>query len=313
MQRNFFKKPAIVSILIVLAVAITVTIVLAVTTSPVTVTDTFHDTSKINTAANINITVDTVNGQVTLSAASSWTCGSLLFDSRDGQSYATVFIGGQCWMSQNLNVGTKITSCVNGYVGTCTTGSSTVQNQGTSTVSIQKYCYGDNNAYCPFSTGSTTNEYGGLYQWTQAMGGSTSTTGIAVTGICPANWHLPTDAEYKTLETSLGMCTGTASSPPPYCTDDSGQYRGTTQGDQLKGAGLCGGRTPCGTSGFNGLLAGDRSTDGSFTNQGSAADLWSSLVSGGSAWARTLYSGIAGVNRTTNAQAYGFSVRCVHN
>ena len=302
MRRNFFKKPAIVSILVVLAVAITVTIVLAVTTSPVTVTDTFHDTTKI--ASNINVTVDTVNGQVTLSAASSWTCGSLLFDSRDSQSYATVLIGSQCWMSQNLNVGTKITSCVNGYVGTCTTGGSTVQNQGTSTVSIQKYCYSDSNANCPLSTGSTTNEYGGLYQWTQAMGGSTSTTGIAVTGICPANWHLPTDAEYKTLEIYLGMCSGTASSPPPYCADDSGQYRGTTQGTQLKSGG---------TSGFNGLLAGYRYTDGSFSYQGSNANLWSSLVSGGSAWYRTLFSGYAGVYRNTNAQAYGFSVRCVHN
>ena len=201
MRRNFFKKPAIVFIFVVLAVAITVTIVLAVTTSPVTVTDTFHDTTKI--ASNINVTVDTVNGQVTLSAASSWTCGSLLFDSRDSQSYATVLIGSQCWMAQNLNVGTEITSCVNGYVGTCTNGGSTVQNQGTSTSSIQKYCYSDNPANC--------TAQGGLYQWNQAMGGSTSTTGFGVTGICPANWHLPTDAEYQTLEIYLGMCSGTAS------------------------------------------------------------------------------------------------------
>jgi uncharacterized protein (TIGR02145 family) len=136
------------------------------------------------------------------------------------------------------------------------------------------------------------------------MGGSTSTTGIAVTGVCPASWHLPTDAEYKTLEIYLGMCTGTASSPPPYCADDSGQYRGTTQGTQLKSGG---------TSGFNGLLAGNRSTDGSFSNQSSDAYSWSSLVSGGSAWGRDLNSGNAGVNRNTNAQAHGFSVRCVHN
>ncbi|MFA6495288.1 MAG: FISUMP domain-containing protein [Candidatus Paceibacterota bacterium] len=232
-----------------------------------------------------------------------WTCGSPLVDSRDGQSYATVQIGLQCWMAQNLNVGTKITSCTNGYVGVCTTGGGTVQNQGTSTVSIQKYCYSDNTANC------TTQ--GGLYQWQQAMGGSTSTTGFGVTGICPAGWHLPTDNEYKTLEIYLGMCSGTGSNPN-YCVDDAG-WRGTTQGDQLRAVGLCSGRTPCGTSGFNSLLAGYRVADGSFYYQGSSAIFWSSLVSGGSAWRRNLSPSLATVDRATNYQTYGFSVRCSKN
>ena len=234
-------------------------------------------------------------GSLAASFQIGWTCGTPLVDSRDGQSYATVQIGLQCWMAQNLNVGAEITSCTNGYVGTCTTGGGVVQNQGTSTFSIQKYCYSDNPANC--------TAQGGLYQWNQAMGGSTSTTGFGVTGICPANWHLPTDAEYQTLEIYLGMCPGTGG-PGNYCANDANQWRGTTQGTQLKSGG---------TSGFNGLLAGYRDIDGSFHSQNINAFFWSSLVSGGSAWVRNLSPGNPTVNRLTDNQVLSFSARCVEN
>jgi len=62
-----------------------------------------------------------------------------------------------------------------------------------------------------------------------------------------------------------------------------------------------------------GLLAGNRNTDGSFNNQTWNANFWSSLASGGSAWNRNLNSGNPTVNRNTNNQANGFSVRCVEN
>jgi len=136
------------------------------------------------------------------------------------------------------------------------------------------------------------------------MGGSTSTTGFGVTGICPANWHLPTDAEYQTLEIYLGMCSGTGS-VGNYCANDANQWRGTNQGTQLKGA--------TSMSGFNGLLAGYRNTDGSFLSQSSDAYFWSSLVSGGSAWSRYLSSGYPTVHRDAYYQLFGFSARCVEN
>jgi uncharacterized protein (TIGR02145 family) len=62
-----------------------------------------------------------------------------------------------------------------------------------------------------------------------------------------------------------------------------------------------------------GLLAGNRNTDGSFNNQSTNANFWSPVVSGGSAWNRNLNSGNPTVNRNTNNQANGFSVRCVEN
>ncbi len=226
-----------------------------------------------------------------------WACGTPLVDSRDGQSYATVQIGLQCWMAQNLNVGNQITSCTGQSIDvSITTACTPLQNQGTSTSSIQKYCYANLSANC--------TAQGGLYQGDQAIGGTTS-TGFGVTGICPANWHLPSDAEYQTLEIYLGMCSGTGG-PGNYCANDSGQWRGTNQGTQLKsGVG--------GTSGFNGLLAGYRDADGSFLYQSTYAFFWSPVVSGGSAWGRYLYSGYPSVYRTTYSQALGFSVRCVEN
>jgi len=37
-----------------------------------------------------------------------WACGSTFVDSRDSKFYATVLIGNQCWMKQNMNIGTRI-------------------------------------------------------------------------------------------------------------------------------------------------------------------------------------------------------------
>ncbi|MGB8815959.1 MAG: FISUMP domain-containing protein, partial [Minisyncoccia bacterium] len=168
-------------------------------------------------------------------------CGSSLLDNRDAKSYSTVYIAtsSQCWMSQNLNAGTKIPSCVNGYVGVCTSGGSTPSIQGTSTTNIKKYCYSDNEVNCDL--------YGGLYEQDQAMGGSLVS---GATGICPVGWHLPSDNEYMSLEMALGMTQTQASSTG---------WRGThSEGDQLKKIvtpSKCAGTTPpCGISGWQAIM-----------------------------------------------------------
>jgi uncharacterized protein (TIGR02145 family) len=93
-----------------------------------------------------------------------------------GKTYNTIQIGNNCWLKENLDVGTMI------Y------GIDTAKNNGI----IEKYCYHDDLANC------TT--YGGLYQWNEAM---QYVTTEGARGICPTGWHIPTYAELQTLVTTV--------------------------------------------------------------------------------------------------------------
>lgn len=238
-----------------------------------TVTDPFDDTSKIASSANITVS----GGQVTLSAASSWSCGDTLVDSRDGKTYATVLIGSQCWMAESINYGTM------------TAGANEQGSDCPSVAETEKYCYNDDSGSC--------NTNGGLYQWNQAMCGSTT---AGAQGICPSGWHIPTHDEYTTLERAV-CDSGTCETDFPYDSTTTG-WRGTDEGTKLKSGG---------SSGFNGLLGGRRGTDGSFGYGGSYGFFWSSLESGSNAWRRKLRSGYATVYRSAGDKAGGFSVRCL--
>ncbi|MBK6566652.1 MAG: hypothetical protein IPN49_00295 [Saprospiraceae bacterium] len=92
-----------------------------------------------------------------------------LTDTRDGQSYATVKIGNQWWMAEDLNY--------NAY---------------------NSWYY--NNDSITYAT-----IYGRLYLWATAMNGqaSSSTNPSNVQGIGPAGWHIPSDAEWIELTTFL--------------------------------------------------------------------------------------------------------------
>ena len=246
------------------------------------VTDTFTDETKI--AASTNITV--AGGQVKLSVVP-WACGDTLTDSRDSKTYSTVLIGTQCWMAEHINYGTLTAS---------------TNNQGSDCPSVaetEKYCYSDTESNC-------TSD-GALYQWAQAMCGAASCNGTGappddacatpVQGICPSGWHIPSHYEYTTLEREV--CTsGTCATDFPYDITTTG-WRGTDEGTKLKVGG---------SSGFEGLLAGYRGTNGSFN---AGAIIWSSLESGSNAWIRILYSGFASVRRDAVTKLYGFSVRCI--
>ena len=104
-------------------------------------------------------------------------CGSSFIDSRDSKSYTTVLIGTQCWMAENLNIGSRINSIT----------------EQTNNSVIEKYCYDNNEAYC--------DTYGGFYQWDEMM---QYVTTEGVQGICPSGWHIPTHEEWPVLEGSLG-------------------------------------------------------------------------------------------------------------
>jgi uncharacterized protein (TIGR02145 family) len=94
-----------------------------------------------------------------------------------GKVYNTIMIGSQCWMKENLNIGTMIAFNVG------------QSNNGT----IEKFCAYDDTARCAV--------YGGLYQWDELM---QYVTTEGVQGICPSGWHIPSDAEWSTLISNAG-------------------------------------------------------------------------------------------------------------
>jgi len=110
-----------------------------------------------------------------------WSCGQDITDERDGQIYPTVLIGEQCWMAQNLNVGTM----VEGYIEQSDNGIP------------EKYCYDNLEANC--------DVYGGLYQWNEMM---QYTVNPGSQGICPSGWHVPNQSEWLVLNNYLGNQSG---------------------------------------------------------------------------------------------------------
>ena len=106
----------------------------------------------------------------------------------EGITYHTLKMGAQCWLKENLNVGTRVDNSAN----------------QTNNSIAEKYCYNNDEANC------TT--YGGLYQWAEIVQYLNGTTNIAnwnpvpsgnVQGLCPSGWHIPSDAEYVTLKSTI--------------------------------------------------------------------------------------------------------------
>jgi len=209
-----------------------------------------------------------------------WQCGNTFIDPRDNQVYTTVQIGTQCWMAENLDIGTMINGSTN----------------QTDNGAIEKYCYDNNMANC--------DVYGGLYQWDEMMQYVATPGGK---GICIDGWHLPTDAEWCILEQFVD----------PTITCSSLGWRGIDGGGKLKETGTLHWLAPnygaTNSSGFTALPGGYRKPDGSF--YGLASDAWfgSSSESGANAWFRRLAYEYAIIYRSSNTKDYGRSVRCLHD
>lgn len=148
----------------------------------------------------------------------------------EGQTYNTVLIGSQCWLKENLNVGSMIT------------GDDTMTDNGV----LEKWCYNNDETNC--------DEFGAFYQWHEMMQYSIDE---GIQGICPEGWHLPTDDEWLILESTVDS---------QYGYDDDewhfGTWRGFDAGKHLKSdfgwePGFSGNGTD--VYGFRGLPAGKRS------------------------------------------------------
>ena len=205
----------------------------------------------------------------------------------DGNSYETVIIGNQLWMSENL----KVTHYNNGDE------IPNITNNG-------DWGSYDEGQYGVYNNNPTNaNIYGNLYNWAVVDDSR---------GVCPVGWHVPSDDEIKTLEMFLGMSEFDANSTG---------YRGTNEGSKLSGnaelwnSGDLEQNSEFGTSGFTGLPAGYRDNSfGIYYDMGSLGSFWSSTVyDSDDAWYRLLYSPNSEVLRYSNYKRYGFSIRCLRD
>jgi uncharacterized protein (TIGR02145 family) len=214
-------------------------------------------------------------------------CPSTVIDI-DGNVYQTIYIGGQCWMAENL----KVTHYRNGdpIPNAADTGEWYNTTEG---------------AYCNYENDEGyVDIYGRLYN------------GYAIydiRNIAPAGWHVPSDAEWKRLEIYLGMSQAEA---------DGLGYRGTDEGGKLKETGTTHWYSPntgaTNESGFTAVPGGFRLSrnhhDLDFDNMGIHAFFWSAMdYSNCCIWNRNLYYYNSQIDRLPNSMNSGLSVRCVQD
>ena len=197
----------------------------------------------------------------------------------DGNSYATVEIGAQCWMKENLrtehyNDGSDIlTGLDNSSWSTTTTGAFAV--------------YDDDSTY--------KEPYGLFYKWY---------TVEDVRGICPTGWHVPSDDEWTDMLTVLdpstcGSCIGSTYSP--------------SSGIQIKSSAT---DSPAwdgsNSSGFSAPATGVRTIFGSYVNLGFDTYFWTSTeFSSSAAYFRKLVTSNDATQRFSDNKRSGMSVRCL--
>jgi uncharacterized protein (TIGR02145 family) len=201
----------------------------------------------------------------------------------DGNTYQTVKIGNQTWMKAAL----RVTHYRNGDAIPEVTG-----NTEWSNLTTGAFCNYNNNA-------DNVSTYGRLYNW------------YAVNdprGLAPADWHIPTDEDWKTLEMALGMSQTDA---------DAEGHRGTDEGCKMKKTGTTHWAGPntgaTNESGFTALPCGYRQDTGLFWEIGSVVHYWTATQSStANAWWRALNHEDTGVYRYSNAsKKSGFSIRCL--
>jgi len=205
---------------------------------------------------------------------------STKIDDADDNQYKTVIIGSQLWMAENL----KTTKYNDDTQIPLVTGNDT-------------WAATTTDAYCWPQDNEALNKplYGAYYNW-YAVG-----TGK----LCPAGWHVPTDADFKTMEMSLGMTQGQA---------DASDFRGTDQGKQMKNtSGWKDGQNGTNTSGFTALPSGYRAhSTGISEGIGDLTYWWTATNPNNDAG---IYRRIDGDNdrvfRNATLMKAGKSIRCV--
>lgn len=201
----------------------------------------------------------------------------------EGQVYTTVQIFSQCWLHENLNIGMLIPTAQN------------MEDNDT----IEKYCYNNLEEYCVF--------LGGLYQWDEMMQYNTQNE----QGICPPDWHLPSDEEWKILEGAADSLYGIGD-----IVWDELEERGFDAGTNLKGTSSWS-AYGAGTDlyGFFGWGGGYRSLDSLSVGYSYFGCFWTYTMYGAYGtyypMGRILNTYFPSVHRNYYDGAHGYSVRCI--
>jgi uncharacterized protein (TIGR02145 family) len=201
----------------------------------------------------------------------------------DNNTYATIKIGNQWWMAEDL----RTTHYRDG---------SGIQKIGVDSTEWNNDTLG---SFCEIEF--QQNKVGQVYNWHAVN---------HISGLAPAGWHVPTDEEWKELERYLGM--------PSNESENSG-WRGNDQGDKLKVAApdawtLYGEVWGTNESGFSARAIGCRMFNGGFADPGYyATGFWwtSSQQPDSQAYYRHLDKKSSRVFRSLGFKSYGFSVRCI--
>ena len=153
-----------------------------------------------------------------------------------------------------------------------------------------------------------------VYNWYAVMGIHDTDPNTPNKEFAPEGWHVPTDAEWTTLE--------------EYLIANGYNYDGTTSGNKIAkamasttgwdsstSAGAPGNdQSLNNSSGFNAFPEGGRYNNGSFYNEGSDAFFWSSTeFNSNIAWFRYLDFNNSYLNRDYFFKQNGFSVRFVRD
>jgi len=206
-------------------------------------------------------------------------------DIRDGNHYDVVTIGDQVWMAENLKYLPRV-------VGPGT-GSQT-------TPYYYVYGYNGTDVNEAKATGNYTT-YGVLYNWPAAMNSSASSSSnpSGVQGVCPAGWHMPSDAEWTELTDYLG---GTTIAAGKLKETGTSHWIGP-QADVANNE-----------TGFSALPGGHRNPNGGFYIMGTRGYWWSATESSATnAWHRNMYFSYSSVYKSSEFKEVGFSVRCVRD
>lgn len=191
----------------------------------------------------------------------------------DGNIYNTITIGNQIWMKENLKT--------------------TTYNDGTPIEFVTDNIEWQNKtsgAYTWYNNDESTykNTYGGLYNW----------YAVNTMKLCPINWHVPTEAEFKTLYMNLG---------------DYGTYG---LGGKLKEIGTLHWNSPntgaTNSTGFTALPGGYRYQAGTFHHIGNMGYWWLATENvPSSAYYFAFFYDSADGTSFHNGKTWGYSVRCI--